>query len=119
MEDQQAQFLRAAVSLYSGDLLEGWFQDWCLYHRERLQSIYLTMLDKLIAFCEFHHEYENGLALGEHLLRQDGAMVRLQLIWELKIRSTRPNRNKSDRLLRLILSRFHGNQETGPKDFSS
>jgi DNA-binding SARP family transcriptional activator len=76
IQNQQAQILRNAVSLYSGDLLEGWFQDWCLYHRERLQSIYLAMLDKLMAYCEFHHEYEDGLSFGERLLHQDNARER-------------------------------------------
>lgn len=65
MEEQQAQLLRDAISLYSGDLLEGWFQDWCIFHRERLQNIYLAMLDKLMGYSEFQHDYENGLSFGE------------------------------------------------------
>jgi len=74
--DQQAQALRNAVSLYSGDLLEGWFQDWCIYHRERLQNIYLAILDKLMGYSEFHRQYEDGLSFGERLLRQDSARER-------------------------------------------
>lgn len=74
--NHQAQVLQDAVVLYKGDLLEGWFQDWCLYHRERLQSMYLAMLDKLTAYCEFHREYEKGLSFGERLLRQDNARER-------------------------------------------
>lgn len=31
--------LTDAVSLYRGDLLEGWYQDWCVFERERLQSM--------------------------------------------------------------------------------
>jgi DNA-binding SARP family transcriptional activator len=31
-----AAVLEEAVQLYRGDLLEGWYQDWCLYERERL-----------------------------------------------------------------------------------
>lgn len=76
IDGQQAHVLRNAVSLYSGDLLEGWFQDWCLYHRERLQSIYVAMLDKLMGYSEFHHEYENGVSFGERLLLQDNARER-------------------------------------------
>jgi DNA-binding SARP family transcriptional activator len=76
VEDQQAQILRNAVSLYSGDLLEGWFQDWCIYHRERLQSIYLAMLDKLMGYCEFQHDYESGISFGELLLHQDNTQER-------------------------------------------
>lgn len=42
------QRVRKAVTLYRGDLLEGWYSDWCLAERERLQNIYLSMLDRLI-----------------------------------------------------------------------
>jgi DNA-binding SARP family transcriptional activator len=76
LENKQAQLLRDAVSLYCGDLLEGWFQDWCIFHRERLQSMHLAMLDKLMSYCEFHRQYEDGLSFGERLLRQDNARER-------------------------------------------
>lgn len=65
--------LRRAADLYQGDLLEGWYQDWCLYERERLQNVYLAMLDKLMAYCELHHEYETGLGYGTRILRYDRA----------------------------------------------
>jgi DNA-binding SARP family transcriptional activator len=68
--------LRRAVSLYEGNLLEGWYQDWCLYHRERLENAYLAMLDKLMAYCELHEEYDAGLTYGELLLLQDRARER-------------------------------------------
>jgi len=68
--------LRRAVSLYEGNLLEGWYQDWCLYHRERLENAYLAMLDKLMAYCELHEEYEAGLTYGDLLLQQDRARER-------------------------------------------
>ena len=38
-------------SVYRGDLLEGCYQDWCLFERERLQNAYLAMLDKLMVRC--------------------------------------------------------------------
>ncbi len=68
--------LRQAVALYQSDLLEGWFQDWCLYERERLQNMYLAMLDKLIDYSEAHREYEAGLAYGTQILRYDQARER-------------------------------------------
>jgi DNA-binding SARP family transcriptional activator len=68
--------LRSAVDLYQGDLLEGWYQDWCLYERERLQNMYLTMLDKLMGFCESHNQYETGLVYGARILRHDRARER-------------------------------------------
>src|ERR1700675_3189640 len=49
---EQATALHSAIGLYQGDLLEGWYQDWCLYDRERLQNMYLSMLGRLMASCE-------------------------------------------------------------------
>jgi len=71
MDTRQCHALQEALSLYSGDLLEGWYQDWCLYHRERLQNMYLAMLDKMMGFCEVHRDYQRGLEYGERLLGQD------------------------------------------------
>jgi DNA-binding SARP family transcriptional activator len=76
MNGQCAEALRAAVELYRGDLLEGCYQDWCLYERERLQNTYLSMLGKLIACCEAHGQFDDGLAFGERILRQDRAHER-------------------------------------------
>jgi DNA-binding SARP family transcriptional activator len=76
LSEQQALSLHDAVSLYKGDLLEGHYQDWCLYHRERLQNIYTAMLDKLMGYCEVHRKFEAGMAHGELLLLQDQACER-------------------------------------------
>jgi DNA-binding SARP family transcriptional activator len=71
-----AQALRNAVQLYKGDLLEDCYEDWCLFERERLQNMYLAMLDKLAGYCEAHNEYETGLVYGTHILRYDRARER-------------------------------------------
>jgi DNA-binding SARP family transcriptional activator len=76
LDETHADALRSAVGLYCGDLLEGWYQDWCLYERERLQNIYFTALEKLMAYCEFHHDYDSGVAHGESILRHDRARER-------------------------------------------
>jgi DNA-binding SARP family transcriptional activator len=68
--------LQEAVQLYRGDLLEGWYQDWCLYERERLQNMYLIMLDKLMCFCEAQRKFELGLHYGSLVLRLDHAHER-------------------------------------------
>jgi DNA-binding SARP family transcriptional activator len=77
LNSQRIQDLRGAVDLYRGDLLEGWYQDWCLYERERLQNVFLAMLDKLMGFCEAHHDsegsYEAGLVYGALILRYERA----------------------------------------------
>jgi DNA-binding SARP family transcriptional activator len=81
LEPAQVTALEAAVQLYRGDLLEGCYQDWCLYERERLQNIYLDMLDKLMAYCEAHHQYESGIEYGAKILRYDRARERTH--WRL------------------------------------
>jgi DNA-binding SARP family transcriptional activator len=76
LEEEQAAVLRDAVQLYHADLLEGWYQDWCIYERERFKAIYLAMLDKLLAFCEAQGRHDDGLAYGERILRHDRAHER-------------------------------------------
>lgn len=76
LDSSTAQLLIETVQLYQGPLLEGWYQDWCLLERERLQNIYLTMLDKLMSYCEVHHDYETGLLYGMRIMCYDRARER-------------------------------------------
>jgi DNA-binding SARP family transcriptional activator len=68
--------LQQAVDLYRGDLLEGSYEDWCVYKRERLQHLYLAILRKLMASCEAHREYEAGICYGMRILGYDRACER-------------------------------------------
>ncbi len=70
---QQASTLEEAVALYQGDLLETWYQDWCIFERERLQLMYLLMLEKLMGYCEVRQLYAKGVAYGQGVLRHDRA----------------------------------------------
>jgi DNA-binding SARP family transcriptional activator len=63
--------LENAISLYSGDLLESVYQDWCLYDRERLRLVYFSMLNKLVSYYAASANYPRGLALGELILSRD------------------------------------------------
>jgi DNA-binding SARP family transcriptional activator len=73
LTDRQAQALEAAVVLYCGDLIEAWYQDWCVYERDRLQLIYLAMLEQLMSHCEARQRYAKGVAYGQCILRYDPA----------------------------------------------
>lgn len=73
LEPVFAEELSAAAALYEGDLLEGWYQDWCVFERERLQSIYISVLDKLMAYAEVQRTYLNGIEYGARILRLDRA----------------------------------------------
>jgi DNA-binding SARP family transcriptional activator len=68
--------LQAATELYRGDLLEGWYQDWCLFERERFQIMYLMALDKLVQYCETHGRCSAGLSYATEILRHDHAYER-------------------------------------------
>jgi DNA-binding SARP family transcriptional activator len=95
LDETRSDGLRAAVQLYSGDLLQGCYEDWCLFERERLQNMYLGMLDKLVVFCEVNGEYEAGLAFGSRALRVDRARERTH---RQMMRLYCLSRNRSDAL---------------------
>lgn len=65
--------LQEAVALYGSDLLMGWNQHWCLLERERLQNLYLLMLDKLMDYCLARKLPELGLGYGTRSLAFDWA----------------------------------------------
>jgi DNA-binding SARP family transcriptional activator len=76
LDSQQAQALRSAVTLYQDDLLPGWYQDWILFERERLQNMYLLILDKLIGYLQYHEQYEVAQGYGATILKFDPARER-------------------------------------------
>lgn len=76
LTDSAVEVLKEAAELYHGDLLEGWYHDWCIYERERLQSLYLEMLGKLMGYSEVHEDYQTGLAYGSRILHYDRAHER-------------------------------------------
>ena len=76
LSETQARQLKDAAALYRDDLLTGWYQDWILFERERLQNEYLVLLDKLVAYSELHHEYEQSQTYAGNILRYDPARER-------------------------------------------
>ena len=72
-EPETAERVARAVELYRGELLEGCFDDWCLIERERLQNMYLMMLDKLMAYSEASGNFDAGIDYGARILSSDRA----------------------------------------------
>lgn len=70
-DERQIQTAQAAAELYQGDLLSGWYQDWCLIERERFQSMHFALLDKLMDFCAAHRQFDQGIAYGMCILRSE------------------------------------------------
>jgi DNA-binding SARP family transcriptional activator len=73
LDDVRKRQLEEAVRLYRGDLLEGWYQDWCALERERLQHDFVDVLEKLVCACEARRETEQGLAYAKRMLALDPA----------------------------------------------
>ena len=76
LDTEKALALKDAVSLYNDDLLPGYYQDWILFERERLQNMYLLMLDKLIVYLQFRGDYEVAQGYAATILRYDPARER-------------------------------------------
>ena len=76
LAERQVQLLKAAIDLYTGDLLEGWYQEWCQHERQRFRYMYLDMLDKFIGYCLANHEYETGMHYCARVMHYDSARER-------------------------------------------
>jgi DNA-binding SARP family transcriptional activator len=76
LDEECVSSLRGAAQLFCGDLLEGLYQDWCLIERERLQNMYLIILDRLIRHCEATGDYEAGIDYCSRILQIDPARER-------------------------------------------
>jgi DNA-binding SARP family transcriptional activator len=83
LSDEQVVSLEAAVDLYVGDLLDGVYEDWCLYDRERLNLMLLNALGKLMIYHGLSESYENGLACGERILVCDNTREKVHrlMMW--------------------------------------
>lgn len=67
----EAQQLEEAAELYTGDLLEGFYDDWVLAHRERLRAQYIRCLDRLMRYHSRRQAYEQGIHYGRKILEMD------------------------------------------------
>jgi DNA-binding SARP family transcriptional activator len=66
----QAQ-LEAAVSIYRGELLPGFYDDWIVTERDRLDSLARHALDVLVDLLEAQRDYARAIVHAERLLQQD------------------------------------------------
>jgi DNA-binding SARP family transcriptional activator len=71
IQPSHARELEKALTLYSGNLLEGWYDDWVLRERERLRTLYLGTLFRLLRYYKQQRGYEDALQYGEVLLREE------------------------------------------------
>jgi DNA-binding SARP family transcriptional activator len=63
--------LQAALALYRGDLLEGFYDDWILPERYRLEVLFVDALARLMAAQETARDYGAALTTAQRLLGRD------------------------------------------------
>jgi DNA-binding SARP family transcriptional activator len=71
LERKEVGLLEEAVGFYTGDLLEGFYDDWALRERERLRSLYLGALACLMHYHGYQGGYDAALACGQRILDHD------------------------------------------------
>ncbi|QJY48168.1 ATP-binding protein [Pseudonocardia broussonetiae] len=69
--DGRPEAVRDAVALYTGDLLEGCYDDWLHDERERLRQRQLGALGELATACEARGDLDDAVGHAERLLRGD------------------------------------------------
>ena len=77
LSPEQVSQLEIAADLYKGDLLEGVYEDWCLYERERLRLAFLNILIRLMEYHGRNGNYERGLQHGQRILLLDPTRERV------------------------------------------
>ena len=63
--------LNQVIALYQGDFLEGFYDDWCLKERYRLEGLYLGALQRLVTTNEARESPQKVLHYVELLLARD------------------------------------------------
>lgn len=71
LDVEQTAFLEEAIELYQGDLLEGVYEDWCTYDRERLRLAFINSLIRLVDLHVGKGNYAFGLEYGQRILALD------------------------------------------------
>ncbi len=69
--ESECERLQHAVALYRGDFLEGFYDDWCLEERYRLEALYLEALERLAVCHEALDQPEEALRAIRLLLARD------------------------------------------------
>jgi DNA-binding SARP family transcriptional activator/Flp pilus assembly protein TadD len=63
--------LQAAVDLYRGEFLAGYYDDWTIAERERLHDIFLDTLGRLTEVYKAHGDHERALGCARRLAAED------------------------------------------------
>lgn len=71
LTDTEVGELQNALSLYTGELMEGFYDDWVLWERERLRLLYVSGLMGLMRHYRDLGAYDESLHCGRQILHLD------------------------------------------------
>lgn len=70
-KSEEANQLEKALNLHTGELMEGFYDDWALRERERLRTLYVNGQIHLLHHYSHHNAWEKGLACAQKILNLD------------------------------------------------
>ena len=70
-EDHDVQQLENCQDLYTGDLFEGFYENWAIRERERVRSLYIKSLVHLMQYKNSINAYDDGLVCAHRILDCD------------------------------------------------
>lgn len=70
--------LENALALYTGELLEGFYDEWVLTEREHLRSLYMASQAHLMQYYRYHGAYNMSLVCGHKILDLDPLREEIQ-----------------------------------------
>jgi DNA-binding SARP family transcriptional activator len=71
MAASDVETLEQALQLYTGELLEGFYEDWVLFERERLRTVYLNGQAHLMQYYRYQGAFKESLACAKKILDKD------------------------------------------------
>jgi DNA-binding SARP family transcriptional activator len=71
MSSEDAVDVERALGLYVGELLEGFYHDWAIRERERLRSMRLKAMGRLMRYYSHHGVHESAIEYGQKILDHD------------------------------------------------
>lgn len=71
MQPAHVEELTNTLTLYTGDLLEGFYDEWALRERERIYQRYLKCLVQLMNYYQSQFCYEKSIFYGQKILHLD------------------------------------------------
>ncbi|MFN2303079.1 MAG: AAA family ATPase, partial [Anaerolineales bacterium] len=71
INNENISVLNQAIDLYTGEFLEGFYDDWVFALRERLREEYLQILGNILVLDKKAGHYQNALTYGKRILQED------------------------------------------------